>query len=303
MPGRRQRQRTSARGPSAYLELCKAGLTSLVVATCAVGFILGRKAWGSGAFPYWRMVATLIGTFLMAGGSVAMNQAWEWRRDARMDRTHFRPVPTGRIPFLHALRFGGICIATGLLILITGSGSLAASLGLIDAAIYVLVYTPLKPRTPLCTMIGAICGALPPMMGWAAAVGRCDLGAWILGAMLFLWQIPHFLALAWLYRDDYEKGGFRVLPVIDRSGDLTARLAVLYSLASIPLAIASVRAGIGGRIFLAGAFALGAGLLLIGFRLMRRRTEARARALFFASIIYLPILLALLVADPGRGML
>lgn len=288
--------------PSAYMELCKAGLTSLVVATCAVGFVLGHGTWGSGIFPWGRMIWTLLGTFLLAGGSVAMNQAWEWRRDARMGRTRHRPVPTGRIPFFHALRFGGTCIAVGLLILITRSGPLPASLGLLNAAIYVLVYTPLKPRTPLCTLVGAICGAVPPMMGWAAAVGRLDLGAWILAAMLFLWQIPHFLALAWLYREDYERGGFRVLPVIDRSGNLTAGLAVLYTLAAIPVAIVSAHAGMGGRVFLAGALALGLGLLLIAIRLMRSRTEARARALFLASIIYLPIFLTLLIVDRGGGL-
>ena len=286
-------------GLRAYLELCKAGLTLLVVATAAAGFALGRGG-GAAACGWGRLAWVLAGTFLTASGAVAINQAWDWKRDARMRRTEQRPIPTGRIPIARALRVGAACIVIGLGILTARTNALTAILGFADAAIYLLLYTPLKPRTSLCTLVGAVCGALPPMMGWAAATGRLDPGAWILGAMLFIWQIPHFLALAWLYRADYERGGFRVLPVVDRTGALTARLSVLYSLASIPLAAASARAGMGGWVFLIGAVGLAVGIFVFGVRLMRRRTEARARALFVASLVYLPVLLALLLADRGR---
>jgi heme o synthase len=283
----------------AYLELGKVALTLLVVATTAVGFILGRPKGGVGIEVG---IAALAGTFLTAAGAVAMNQAREWKRDAMMRRTERRPIPTGRIPIRRAVVFGACSVAGGVALLAFRVNLLTAALGLANFAIYVWIYTPLKSRTSICTLVGAVCGAIPPMMGWTAAAGRLEFGAWILGAMLFLWQIPHFLALAWLYRADYEKGGFQILPVVDRSGDMTSRLAVLYSLATVPLALVSVRAGMGGWIFLATAIFLAAGLAVLGIRLMRSRTEARARALFFASLIYLPVLLGLLVADRGPGV-
>jgi protoheme IX farnesyltransferase len=166
----------------------------------------------------------------------------------------------------------------------------------VDAAIYILVYTPLKPRTPLCTLIGAICGAIPPMMGWAAAVGRCDLGAWILGAMLFLWQIPHFLALAWLYRDDYARGGFPMLPVVDREGTFTARQAVLHSASLLVVSLAPAVAGLAGTPYVAGALLLGLALTFFALRLARARDLVSARVLFIASVLYLPALSSLLLA-------
>jgi protoheme IX farnesyltransferase len=164
----------------------------------------------------------------------------------------------------------------------------------------VLVYTPLKIRTPLNTVVGAICGAVPPMMGWAAATGRLDVGAWILGGILFVWQIPHFLALAWMYREDYERGGFRMLPSVDAEGRLTGRLAFVYAAALLPITAALSATGVTGGAFLAASQAVGLGFVVLGWLFLRDRDHTSARRLFLASILYLPVVLGLGVADMTR---
>ncbi len=279
---------------AAYLELVKVRLTILVVMTTAVGFVVAsdRIDWG-------RFLLTLLGTAMTAAGSMAANQAWERVRDARMDRTRERPIPTGQIGLARAVRISVLLVAAGVAVLAILINPLTAALSLAVVGIYIFAYTPLKPLTPLCTLVGAICGAIPPMMGWTAATGHVAYGAWVLGAILFVWQIPHFLALAWLYRTDYERGGFRMLPVLDRSGRLTSQVALVYTVALVPIGLAISLAGLAGTVFLVGSFLLGLGMLAQGIRLHLRRTEANARLMFVASLVYLTVFLILLVGNRG----
>lgn len=283
-----------------YLELGKAGLSLFVVGTTAVGYVLASRGDLS-----WRgLLLTLLGTGLTSSGSLALNQFMERGRDARMERTCHRPLPAGTIAPAQALRAAIVSMTAGLAILAAFANLLTAALATTVVVAYLGFYTPMKPRTPLCTLVGAVCGAIPPMMGWAAAVGQLEIGAWILAAVLFLWQIPHFLALAWLYREDYERGGFRMLPVLDRSGVVTGRMVILYSLALLPIGLAATLAGMAGWLFLVGSVVLGGGLLAMGVRMARLRTDRSARMLFLASLVYLPVMLALLVVDrgPAPGM-
>jgi heme o synthase len=279
------------------VELTKARLVTLVLVTTAVGFVLsGRSpvAWPGLAW-------TLLGSALAAAGVMSLNQGVEWRRDALMQRTRSRPVPSGAVSPRQAVAFGSLLATAGITVLATRVNDLTALLGLIVVAVYVLVYTPLKTRTSLCTLAGAVCGAIPPMMGWSGAAGRIELGAWILAALLFLWQIPHFLALAWLYREDYERGGFRMLPSIDPAGVLTGRTTVLYCLALLPIGVVAALSGLSGWVAAVGSLACGSALLMLGAQLARSRTDASARRLFLGTLAYLPLLLALLVVDRGAG--
>jgi protoheme IX farnesyltransferase len=278
-----------------YLELGKAGLTVFIVSTTVVGFVVA----GRGNFDGLRLLLTVIGTGFTSLGSLALNQWMERQPDGRMVRTRRRPLPSGRMQPRDALRVAVLMTLAGLSILGFFVNLLTAALALVVVVVYTLLYTPLKSRSPLCTLVGAVCGAIPPMMGWAAATGGVPLGGWILAAVLFVWQIPHFLALAWLHRDDYARGGFRVLSVVDQSGRLTGRMVILYSLALLPLGLIAAVAGMAGLIFLAGSGLLGAALLFLGIRLHLSRTRRRARLLFVGSLIYLPLLLGLMVADPG----
>ena len=293
---------TPPRGPVAtalaYLALVKPRLVLLVVATAAVGFLLAPTPEPS----RMRLLAALVGTFLAAAGAMALNQRIEAERDARMERTRARPVPAGTIRPRAAAIFGVVVSCTGLLTLALGANLLTAGLGLSVVLLYTLVYTPLKTRTPLCTLAGAACGAIPPMMGWTATGAGIGYGAWLLAGVLFLWQIPHFLALAWLYRDDYRRGGFRMLPVVEPSGTLTGSAAVLYSLALVPVGILGALGGITGWGFAAGAFGLGAALTTLTLQLATRRTNAAARRVFLATLAYLPLLLALMVVDRREAL-
>jgi protoheme IX farnesyltransferase len=184
-------------------------------------------------------------------------------------------------------------------ILAVGTNWLTTGLSLFVILLYVGIYTPLKVRTPLNTVVGAVCGAVPPMMGWAAAAGRLELGAWILGGILFFWQIPHFLALAWMYRDDYERGGFRMVPAVDRDGSLTGRLAFVYAAALLPITAALAWTGVTGAIYLIASQVLGLSFIALGWSFLRTRHRPAARRLFLASILYLPILMGLMVTDIG----
>jgi heme o synthase len=278
-----------------YLELIKARLTSLVLFTTAVGFLIS-----SGNRPDWvRLFLTVVGTGMAAAGANAFNEWMETRLDARMERTRGRPLPAGHMDPGRAFLLALLLSVAGVALLGSLVNAITGVLGALVVILYTLVYTPLKRRTPLCTLVGAVCGAVPPVMGWTGARGSLGAGAWVLAAILFLWQIPHFLALAWLYRADYERGGFRMLPQVDRSGRLTAALAVNYTLALLPMGPAGLLAGIGGWVFLAGSIVLGTGLLVLGLRLRRHMDDRSARRLFLGSIIYLPLVLGLLVADPG----
>jgi protoheme IX farnesyltransferase len=275
------------------LELGKIRLSLLVVVTTAVGFALG-----SGADLAWtRLLWTVVGTLLAAVGANALNQWWEVARDARMERTRSRPLPARRLAPGVALAFGVLAGLGGPLILATRVNAGAAQLALATLLIYVLAYTPLKVRTPLNTLVGAVVGALPPVLGWVAVRGQVDPATWVLAGLLFVWQIPHFLALAWLYREDYARGGFRMLPVLDPAGNLTGCVVVVYLLALVPLSLLLTVLGTTGPVYAAGAVVLGTVFLGLGVLLERRRTRAAARRLFLASVIYLPLLLALMVID------
>jgi protoheme IX farnesyltransferase len=275
------------------VELTKARLVTLVLVTTAVGFVLAsRPPFARSAFAW-----TLLGTGLAAAGVMSLNQAIEWRRDALMERTRSRPVPSGAVSPRQAAWLGTALAAAGLAVLAVRVNALTAWLGLAVVVVYVAVYTPLKTRSTLCTLAGAVCGAIPPMMGWSGAAGRLEFGAWILAFLLFVWQIPHFLALAWMYRADYERGGFRMLPLVDPTGVITARVAVLYCIALLPVGFVATMAGVSGWIAAFGALACGGGLLLLGAQLARTRSDASARRLFLATLAYLPLLLAFLVLD------
>ena len=231
----------------------------------------------------------------MAGGASVLNMVMERDTDALMQRTRTRPIPAGRIRPAEARWFGALLTFGGLALLLSLCGALAALVAFSTWASYLFLYTPLKRRTHLSTLVGAVPGALPPVIGWAAASGRLEPGAFILFAIVFLWQIPHFLAIAWLYRDDYERGGFPMLPVIDREGRVTGRQAVLHSVALLVVSLAPVAAGLGGAVYLAGALILGVALTLAALRLARARNDVAARSLFLASVLYLPALTSLLL--------
>lgn len=288
-----------ARLALALLELSKFRLSLLVVSTTAVGYFLAAES----ALGWSRLALTLIGTALAAFGANAFNQCLEAPRDARMLRTRGRPLPSGRVSARAAWLFAGVVGLSGPALLLAVS-PLAALLAAGCEALYVLVYTPLKVRTTLNTLVGAVVGAIPPLIGWAAAAGELAPGAWVLGAILFVWQIPHFLALAWLYREDYARGGFRMLPSADRGGERTCQAIVLFSLALVPVALMLTGVGATGLAYAAGAALLTAWLMVLAVRLYLDRSDARARGVFLASVIYLPLLLGLMVADrrvPAAG--
>lgn len=240
---------------------------------------------------------TVVGTALTAFGANILNQWAEVERDRLMERTRGRPLPSGRISRPRALAWGLASCVAGTLVLVLGTNGLTAGLAVFTIVLYVLVYTPLKVRTPLNTVVGAVVGAVPPMMGWAAATGRLDLGAWILFGILFVWQIPHFLALAWMYRDDYARAGYRMLPITDATGATTGRMAFYWGLALLPLGGALTASGATGAVFFATSTVLGLGFIWLGFRFAQDRTRQRARRLFLASVLYLPALLGLMVTD------
>lgn len=278
---------------SSYLELSKARLGALVVLTALIGYVLGARGNPS----LWVGLAAVVGTALSAFGANILNQWWEVERDRLMHRTRSRPLPAGRVDRSVALVWGLVSVVAGLSVLALGTNGLTTGLSLFVVFLYVLVYTPLKVRTPLNTVVGAVCGAIPPMMGWTAATGSLGAGAWILGGILFVWQIPHFLALAWMYREDYERGGFRMLPSVDSEGRLTGRLAFVYAAALLPITAALSAAGVTGGTFLVASQVLGIGFLALGWVFLRDRSQQSARRLFLASILYLPVLLGISVAD------
>jgi protoheme IX farnesyltransferase len=275
-----------------FLELTKPRITSLVVVTAAVGYALGAPVFQASVF-----LAVLCGTALVAGAASALNQYVEREADGRMLRTRGRPLPGGRLAPAEALAFGLAVSAAGLAVLAAGTNLLTFALGLAALLSYVLAYTPLKRVTSLCTVVGAVPGAIPPLMGWAAARGSLDRTAWALFAILFLWQLPHFLALAWIYREDYARGGFPMLAVSDADGSSTGRQALLYGAALLPVSLAAGLFAQAGSVFLWGGLAAGLAFLACAALFARRREVAWARRLFLASVLYLPTVLALMVFD------
>ena len=276
----------------AFLTLTKPEITFNVVLTALVGFL----AAAHGAVDVFTLLRTLLGTALVAGAASALNQWVERDRDAMMKRTIRRPLPARRLTPRESLAFGiGLGLA-GTAYLAASVGLLAAALAALTAASYLLVYTPLKRLTSLATVVGAVPGAIPPMIGWAAARGRLDAGAWVLFLILFFWQMPHFLALAVLYRKDYARAGFRVLPVEDPDGASTGRQSVLYALALLVVSLLPTPLGMAGPLYFFGALALGGGFLYYGVRLaVSPGSHVRASGLFRYSLLYLPALCALMV--------
>lgn len=294
------------------LELTKPGIVRMVMITAGVGFALSamyRSDWS----PTGAMVsglACLLGVGLSAAGSNTLNQVLEVERDARMRRTADRPLPAGRVPVMRAGLFGLLLCFVGLSLLGIVNGAPAAAVCFVTIASYLAVYTPLKPVTPLATVVGAVPGALPPVIGWAAASagaggGVLDAGGWAIFALMFVWQVPHFLAIAWKYREDYARGGYPVLPVVDPSCERTARAAVLWSLALIPVSLSLVPAmgGLVGIVYAAIATLAGLGMVWASVRLARVRTDKAAMVLFLTSIAYLPLVLFAAVVDAAIALL
>ena len=241
------------------------------------------------------LAATLAGTALVASGSMTLNMLIERDVDALMRRTRGRPLPTGRLRPADALGFGVLLTALGTLLLALTTNLLATGVALLTWASYLFAYTPLKTRTSLSTIVGAFPGALPPVIGWAAARNALEPGAYVLFAIMFLWQIPHFLAIAWIYREDYARGGFPMLPVLDPAGHITGRQAVANCLALLLVSVVPSFAGMTNRVYLWGALALGVGFTAVAVVAATKRTTAAARALFLASVLYLALLSALLL--------
>jgi protoheme IX farnesyltransferase len=278
-----------------YLELTKPRITVFILMSSTIGFLCVNRLAGA-----WTLFHVLLGTALMASGTAALNQWYERDTDAKMNRTKARPIPSGRVRAGRALWFGVALSIGGFVDLWLGANRLAALLGIFTLVSYLFMYTPLKRRSSHATTIGAIPGAMPPLIGFAAAAGTLTVEAWILYGILFLWQFPHFYAIAWMYRDDYARAGILMLPVVEPDGESTARRILLFSLALVAVSLLPRFVGHAGNLYLAGALALGALLLFAGARTAFYRTRARARQFLLASIVYLPLLYGLLVLDrPG----
>ena len=276
-----------------YVALAKPRLNMLVVASALAGYAMG----GGDSTQMLTLLGTLIGTGLVAGGASAFNQLLERDSDGLMRRTRSRPLPDGRLGARDALVFALLLSAAGLFILATAVNTLSAAVAFATLASYALVYTPLKRATSFATVIGAFPGALPPVIGWAAARDDLWLGAWILFGIVFLWQLPHFLAIAWIYRDDYARAGIPMLPVIEPDGRSTARQAVVYCAALLPVALAPTLVGMSGIAYFAGAFVLTTIFLALAIKFAMTRSVPDARRLFFGSIVYLPLIWILMIVD------
>jgi heme o synthase len=269
-----------------FLSLTKPRLNVLVVATSAAGYYLGAAVRPD----LIAMGETVIGTAMVAGGAAALNQVYERDTDALMRRTRMRPLPDGRLTTGEATLFGLALAGAGLAVLAACANLLATFLALATLLTYVLWYTPLKRRSPAATLVGAVPGALPPLIGWAAARGDLSVGGLALFAIVFLWQIPHFMAIAWLYREDYGRAGFPMLPVIDPDGARTGLQAVIYAVLLILASVIPTLVGLSGIPYLIFAVVSGAVLVWLSIRFASTRSESSARALFLGSITYLPLL-------------
>ena len=276
-----------------YSDLVKARLTTLVLLTTLVGFYIGFL----GPMNYLLMFHALFGTALLASGAAALNQLLEREHDARMRRTASRPLPSGRLQPVTVMLFGGVCAVAGLVYLAFLVNPLTSLIGAVSLISYLFIYTPLKRVTWWNTAVGAIPGALPPLMGWTAARGELEGGGWALFAILAFWQIPHFFAIAWIYKDEYAKAGFVMLPNVDPDGSRTAQQSVSHTLGLFPISLCPFLFHMAGPVYLVGALLLSAGYFWCAIRFAKDMSLVRARQLFFASIIYLPLLLAVMVFD------
>jgi protoheme IX farnesyltransferase len=276
-----------------YVELAKPRIVLMVLVTAFVGFYVGSETVPN----YLKLVEMLLGTALAAAGTLALNQVIERHTDAKMERTRHRPLPDGRLQAREALWFGLLLTFAGLLYLLLAVNFLSAVVTALITVSYLLCYTPMKLRSSLCVLVGAVPGALPPVIGWVAATGSLDVGAWVLFAIMFLWQVPHTLAIARLYRNDYARAGIQFLPVIDLDGASTNRQIIFHTAALLAVSLLPTLLGLAGPVYFVVAFLLGIGFLLSGIRLALESTLSRARTLLFTSLIYLPMLLLVMALD------
>lgn len=286
-----------------YAELTKLRVTTLVVLTAWCGYCFGSSKSGLSSLS-WELFHALLGIGLVSGGTAALNEVMEHDSDGQMRRTARRPLPSGRMSLWHGTVVGVLMTAGGAFYLGRVLNPLTGWLSLLTAAVYLAGYTPLKKIHPICTFVGAFPGAMPGVLGWTAARGRLEWGALVMFAIVFLWQFPHFFSIAWLYREDYAAGQIRMLPVVQPEGRSTARRIIGYSLALIPVSLSPTLLGMAGRIYLLGALALGLALLSIGARLAAlelpigaARSKQRARQLLQATVLYLPLLFALMMMN------
>ena len=293
MPAANADVRTQPSRPSDFLTLTKPRLNLLVLFTALAGMYIAKPE----GLPLLLLLHTLVGTALVAGGASALNQVWEQDTDRLMERTRRRPLPAHRLRPSESTGFGIVLSLLGLAELAVGVNLLSAGVAALTLLSYVLVYTPLKRRTWLSTIIGAFPGALPPMIGWTAATGTLGAGAFALFGIVFVWQMPHFLAIAWLHREDYARAGLPLLPVIEPDGRSTGRQALAFAVALVPISLTPAFVGLAGIPFAAVAGILGAGLVWLSARFAADLSTSSARQLFLASITYLPILYGALIAS------
>ena len=277
----------------AYIALTKPEVSLLVLMTTGAGFYMGAR----GPIPWLHMLHVIFGTMMIAAGTAALNHYIERESDRFMRRTASRPLPTGQLTPAEALRFGlGLALA-GAVDLYYSAGSIACLLGVFTSLSYLLAYTPLKKRTVWATFIGAIPGAIPPMIGWTAATGKLGSGAWLLFAILFLWQFPHFHAISWMYREDYARAGILMLPVVDKDGTRTFRQIVLYAASLVAVSLLPAIMGFAGMLYFFGALVTCTGLVQVCLWAASAKTNTRAKWLMHATVLHIPILLGLMMYD------
>lgn len=289
-----------------YSELTKLRVTTLIIMTAWCGYFFGAHRAGESWFSFGLLHA-LIGIGLVSSGTAALNEVMEHDVDGHMRRTALRPIPAGRMTLAHALIVGLVMSIGGSFYLAIFANPLTGLLTFLTSAVYLAAYTPLKRVSPVCTFVGAFPGAMPGVLGWTAARGRLEWETLVLFAILFVWQFPHFFSIAWLYREDYEKGGIKMLPVVEEDGRSTARRILAYSIALIPISILPSYFGMAGKVYLVGALLLGCAMLYFGVRLAflnlplgAARSKMRARRVLQATVIYLPLLFALMMSNSVR---
>ena len=289
-----------------YAELTKLRVTTLIVMTAWCGYFFGAHKAGIPWFSF-RLLHALLGIGLVSSGTAALNEVMERDIDGHMRRTAQRPIPAGRMTLMHATIVGVLAAVGGSIYLAVFTTPLTGALTLLTSVVYLAAYTPLKRVSPICTFVGAFPGAMPGVLGWTAVRGKLEWGTLVLFAILFVWQFPHFFSIAWLYRDDYASGGVRMLPVVEEDGRSTARRIIWYSVALIPISLLPALMGMAGRIYLVGASVLGFSLLYFGLRLAylnlplaSATSKLRARHVLQATVIYLPLLFALMMTNSGR---
>jgi protoheme IX farnesyltransferase len=289
-----------------YAELTKLRVTSLIVMTAWCGYFFGAHQSGA-SWLTWGLFHALFGIGLVSSGTAALNEVMEHEIDGHMRRTALRPLPAGRMSLFHATSVGIIAAVGGSIYLAVFTNPLTGLLTFLTSVVYLAAYTPLKRISPICTFVGAFPGAMPGVLGWTAVRGHLEWGTLVLFAILFVWQFPHFFSIAWLYRDDYAKGGIKMLPVVEEDGRSTARRVLAYSVVLIPVSLLPTFMGMAGRIYLVGAVVLGLALLYFGIRLAflnmplaSAKSKMYARHVLQATVIYLPLLFALMMTNAAK---